>query len=138
MAGRRKDRSTDNVLADLGFRDAEELTAMLHPDFGVRKTYRGGLCLYPLTAATISLVARLWNSPLVLYWLYRLLNWDFHLRYGRLSYNLMILAERMPAGMVFVRCANGVSHHRDESVRVEDVAAALDAGRQFLDEMARS
>ena len=27
MAGRRKDRSTDNVLADLGFRDAEELTA---------------------------------------------------------------------------------------------------------------
>ena len=44
----------------------------------------------------------------------------------------------MPAGMLFVRCANGVSHHPDESVRVEDVAAALEAGRQFLDELARS
>ena len=54
------------------------------------------------------------------------------------GHDAMILARRMPAGMVFVRCANGVSHHRDESVRVEDVAAALDAGRQFLDEMARS
>jgi len=85
---------TDNMEWHRHYR-LEELTAMLHPDFGVRKTYRGGLCLYPLTAATISLVARLWNSPLVLYWLYRLLNWDFHLRYGRLSYNLMILAERM-------------------------------------------
>jgi len=84
---------TDNLEWHRHYR-LEELIAMLDPDFVIRKVYRGGLCLYPLTAATISLVARLWNSPVVLQWLYRLLNWDFHLRYGRLSYNLMILAER--------------------------------------------
>ena len=54
------------------------------------------------------------------------------------GHDAMILAGRMPAGMLFVRCANGVSHHPDESVRVEDVAVALEAGRQFLDELARS
>jgi SAM-dependent methyltransferase len=73
----------------------EALTAMLDPGFAIRDVYRGGLCLYPLSAATISLVARLWNSPLVLRWLFRVLNWDFRLRFGWLSYNLMILAERM-------------------------------------------
>jgi allantoate deiminase len=54
------------------------------------------------------------------------------------GHDAMILASRMPVGMLFLRCANGVSHHPDESVRVEDVAAALDAGLQFLDEMART
>jgi allantoate deiminase len=54
------------------------------------------------------------------------------------GHDAMILAERMPVGMLFLRCANGISHHPDESVRVEDVAAALDAGRQFLEEMARA
>jgi allantoate deiminase len=54
------------------------------------------------------------------------------------GHDAMILAGRMPVSMVFLRSANGVSHHPDESVRVEDVAAALDAGLQFLNEMARS
>lgn len=36
------------------------------------------------------------------------------------------MARACPAAMLFVRCKDGVSHHPDESVRPEDVAAALD------------
>ena len=85
---------TDNLEWHRHYR-LEELTSLLGRDFTIHSVYRGGLCLYPLMAATIGLVARLWNDPTMLRWLFRLLNWDFHLRYGRLSYNLMILAERM-------------------------------------------
>jgi allantoate deiminase len=35
--------------------------------------------------------------------------------------------------MLFVRCAGGISHHPDESVRDDDVAAALDVLVAFLD-----
>jgi allantoate deiminase len=48
----------------------------------------------------------------------------------------MIVASRMPVAMLFVRCEKGISHHPAESVREQDVAAALDAGQKFLDEMA--
>ena len=51
------------------------------------------------------------------------------------GHDAMILTSRMPAGMVFLRCAGGISHHPGESVREEDVAAALDAGLMFLDEL---
>ena len=34
---------------------------------------------------------------------------------------------RWPVGMLFVRCRQGISHHPDESVRLEDVADALRA-----------
>jgi allantoate deiminase len=34
--------------------------------------------------------------------------------------------------MVFVRCKDGVSHHPDESVRLDDVAVALEVVVQFL------
>jgi hypothetical protein len=40
--------------------------------------------------------------------------------------------------MLFVRSPLGISHHADETVVEDDVAAALAAGRQFLDEVARS
>jgi allantoate deiminase len=39
--------------------------------------------------------------------------------------------------MLFLRCAEGISHHPAESVREEDVAAALKAGLMFLDEVAQ-
>jgi allantoate deiminase len=42
----------------------------------------------------------------------------------------------MPAGMLFLRCEKGISHHPAENVREDDVAAALDAGSRFLDELA--
>ena len=48
------------------------------------------------------------------------------------GHDAMIVASRMPAAMLFVRCEQGISHHPSESVREEDVAAALDAGQRFL------
>jgi allantoate deiminase len=54
------------------------------------------------------------------------------------GHDAMIVAARMPAGMLFLRCADGISHNPAESVREEDVAAALDTGLLFLDEVAQS
>ncbi|HET9467349.1 MAG TPA: allantoate amidohydrolase [Vicinamibacterales bacterium] len=51
------------------------------------------------------------------------------------GHDAMIVAPKMPAGMLFLRCEGGVSHHPAENVRDDDVAAALDAGRKFLDEL---
>jgi allantoate deiminase len=51
------------------------------------------------------------------------------------GHDAMIVASRMPVAMLFVRCDKGISHHPSESVREEDVAAALEAGRRFLDVM---
>jgi allantoate deiminase len=53
------------------------------------------------------------------------------------GHDAMIVAERMPAGMLFLRCAKGISHHPAESVREDDVAAALSAGLMFLEEVAQ-
>ena len=39
----------------------------------------------------------------------------------------MAMAALTDIGMLFVRCADGISHHPDESVTTEDVGAALDA-----------
>ena len=44
------------------------------------------------------------------------------------GHDAMIVAARMPVGMLFLRCAEGISHHPAESVREEDVAAALETG----------
>jgi allantoate deiminase len=44
----------------------------------------------------------------------------------------MVVAKRIPAGMLFLRSPGGISHHPDESVLAEDVQAALDAGLYFL------
>lgn len=52
------------------------------------------------------------------------------------GHDAMIVAGRMPAAMLFLRTPGGVSHHPDESVHEADVAAALVAGRAFLDEVA--
>jgi allantoate deiminase len=49
------------------------------------------------------------------------------------GHDAMVVAARMPAAMLFLRCEKGISHHPSESVREEDVAAALEAGRRFLD-----
>lgn len=43
------------------------------------------------------------------------------------GHDAMAVAEFTPVGMLFVRCAGGISHHADESVRADDVAAAIDA-----------
>ncbi len=71
-----------------------EISALLGPEFTIRAVHRGGLLLYPLTAACISVVGRLWKNARLLRCLYRLLKFDFGLRFGPLSYNLMVFAER--------------------------------------------
>ena len=51
------------------------------------------------------------------------------------GHDAMVLATKMPAGMLFLRCEGGISHHPAENVREDDVAAALEAGLRFLDEL---
>jgi allantoate deiminase len=51
------------------------------------------------------------------------------------GHDAMVLAAKMPAGMLFLRCEGGISHHPAENVREDDVAAALEAGLKFLDEL---
>lgn len=54
------------------------------------------------------------------------------------GHDAMILAEKVPAAMVFLRSPGGVSHDPAESVLVEDVAMALQCGIQLLDQLANS
>ena len=53
------------------------------------------------------------------------------------GHDAMIVASCMPAAMLFIRSPGGLSHHPDESVLVEDVAAALETGLAFLEDLAR-
>jgi allantoate deiminase len=48
------------------------------------------------------------------------------------GHDAMILAERVPVTMIFLRSPGGVSHHPEESVRPQDVENALAAGLTFL------
>jgi allantoate deiminase len=38
----------------------------------------------------------------------------------------------VPTAMLFLRSPSGISHHPDETVREEEVEAALNVGRKFL------
>jgi allantoate deiminase len=51
------------------------------------------------------------------------------------GHDAMILARRMPAAMLFVRSLGGISHHPDENVLLDDVAAALAVGLKFLEDL---
>ncbi|HEY4010801.1 MAG TPA: allantoate amidohydrolase [Acidobacteriaceae bacterium] len=48
------------------------------------------------------------------------------------GHDAMILAPHLPTAMLFVRSPGGLSHHPEESVRVEDVEAALATVIEFL------
>jgi allantoate deiminase len=48
------------------------------------------------------------------------------------GHDAMILAPVVPSVMLFVRSPGGISHHPSESVRVEDVEAALECSRKFI------
>jgi allantoate deiminase len=54
------------------------------------------------------------------------------------GHDAMVMAARMPAAMLFLRSPNGISHHPEETVREDDVAAALLVGRKLLDLVAES
>ncbi len=49
------------------------------------------------------------------------------------GHDAMVMAPAMPAGMLFLRCEGGISHHPAENVREDDVAAALEVGLTFLE-----
>lgn len=48
------------------------------------------------------------------------------------GHDAMIVARRVPSAMLFLRSPGGISHHPDERVLVEDVAAALEVGLHWL------
>jgi allantoate deiminase len=48
------------------------------------------------------------------------------------GHDAMIMAEKVPAAMIFVRTPGGISHNPDETVEVEDVAKALESGLHLL------
>jgi allantoate deiminase len=54
------------------------------------------------------------------------------------GHDAMILAEKVPAALIFLRTPGGISHNPEETVRVEDVAKALEAGSHLLDLLATS
>jgi len=54
------------------------------------------------------------------------------------GHDAMIMAERVPSAMIFLRTPGGISHHPAESVGVGDVAKAIDCGLHLLDQLALS
>jgi allantoate deiminase len=52
------------------------------------------------------------------------------------GHDAMVMAARVPTAMLFLRSPGGISHHPDESVLEEDVAAALRVGCEFLKRLA--
>ena len=60
-----------------------------------------------------------------------------HMMPSGAGHDAMVLAERMPVAMLFLRTPGGLSHHPDEAVREEDVEAALKVGAAFLESIAR-
>ena len=54
------------------------------------------------------------------------------------GHDAVALAAITEIGMLFVRCAGGISHHPAESVTVEDVGVAIDALDRFLELLAQA
>jgi len=54
------------------------------------------------------------------------------------GHDAMILAEKIPAAMIFLRSPGGLSHDPAESVETEDVAKALACGLHLLEQLASS
>jgi allantoate deiminase len=54
------------------------------------------------------------------------------------GHDAMILAERVPAALIFLRTPGGISHDPAESVEVEDVAKALECGLHLFEQLASS
>jgi len=52
------------------------------------------------------------------------------------GHDAVVMSEVVPVGMLFIRCAGGISHHPAESVTTSDVAAAIDVLDRFVDTLA--
>jgi len=63
---------------------------------------------------------------------------DVHRMASGAGHDAMILAEKIPAAMIFLRTPGGISHDPAESVHVDDVAKALECGHHLLTQLAAS
>lgn len=54
------------------------------------------------------------------------------------GHDAMILAQKVPAAMIFLRTPGGISHDPAESVHPEDVASAVECGMHLLEQLAGS
>jgi allantoate deiminase len=54
------------------------------------------------------------------------------------GHDAVVMSEIVPVGMLFIRCAGGISHHPAEAVRAEDVAVAIDVTGRLLERLARA
>jgi len=63
---------------------------------------------------------------------------DPHRMTSGAGHDAMILAEKVPVAMIFLRSRGGISHDPAESVNVEDVAKAMECGIQLLGQLAES
>lgn len=54
------------------------------------------------------------------------------------GHDAMILAEKVPAAMIFLRTPGGISHDPTESVDLADVAKAIECGLYLLDRLSHS
>jgi allantoate deiminase len=52
------------------------------------------------------------------------------------GHDAMIMAEKVPSAMIFLRTPGGISHHPAESVAVEDIEKAIECGLHLLDQLA--
>jgi allantoate deiminase len=54
------------------------------------------------------------------------------------GHDATVMARRFPTAMLFMRCRDGISHHPNESVTVEDVTTALSAMWHFVQRLAQA
>jgi allantoate deiminase len=54
------------------------------------------------------------------------------------GHDAMIMAEKVPSAMIFLRTPGGISHDPAESVAVEDIERAIECGLHLLDQLASS
>ncbi len=54
------------------------------------------------------------------------------------GHDAMIMAEKVPSAMIFLRTPGGISHDPAESVAVEDIEKAIECGLHLLDQLAAS
>jgi allantoate deiminase len=54
------------------------------------------------------------------------------------GHDAMILAEKIPSAMIFLRTPGGISHDPAESVMPQDVAKAIECGSHLLEQLANS
>ena len=63
---------------------------------------------------------------------------DPHHMVSGAGHDAMILAEKVPAAMIFLRSPGGISHDPAESVEVEDVARGIECGLHLFDQLVSS